>query len=187
MIFSPEEQQRYSRHFLLPEVGQVGQEKLKNSSVLCIGTGGLGSPVILYLAAAGVGKIGLVDSDTVDVTNLQRQILHGESFVGKSKIDSAVHRIKEINPYIELETHDTMFVASNALNIATGYDIIVDGSDNFPTRYLSSDVAHQLKIPNVYGSIYRFEGQVTVFAPHLGGPCYRCMVPNPPDPATVPT
>ena len=186
-MFSPEEKQRYSRHFLLPEVGEEGQKKLKQSAVLCIGTGGLGSPVILYLAAAGVGKIGIVDADSVDVTNLQRQILHGESFIGKSKLESATARLREINPHIIIECHETMFGVENAEEIAKGYDIIVDGSDNFPTRYLTNDIAFKLKIPNVYASIFRFEGQVSVFAPHLGGPCYRCMLPTPPDPATVPT
>ena len=186
-MFSKEEKIRYSRHFQLPEVGELGQEKLKKSSVLCVGTGGLGSPAILYLAAAGVGRIGIVDADNVDITNLQRQILHGESFIGKPKVDSAMARLKEVNPHITVECHNTMLNAQNAETIATGYDLILDGSDNFPTRYLTNDVAYKLKIPNVYGSIFRFEGQVSVFAPHLGGPCYRCMLPTPPDPASAPT
>ena len=184
---TPEETIRYSRHFQLPEVGKEGQIKLKNSSVLCIGSGGLGSPAIMYLAAAGVGKIGIIDPDTVDTTNLQRQILHSESFIGQPKIHSALHRLKEINPHIEIKTYQQRYAPANAMQISTGYDIIIDGSDNFPTRYLSNDVAHFLNIPNIYGSIIKFEGQVSVFAPHLGGPCYRCMLPDPPDPATVPT
>ena len=139
------------------------------------------------MAAAGVGKIGIVDADDVDPTNLQRQILHSQSFIGKSKIKSALHSLKEVNPYVEIVPYETMFSVDNALKIAEGFDIIVDGSDNFPTRYLTNDVAFKLGIPNVYASIYKFEGQVSVFAPHLGGPCYRCMLPNPPDPAAVPT
>lgn len=186
-MFSDSEIRRYSRHTQLPEVGKQGQERLKKASVLCIGTGGLSSPAILYLAAAGVGRIGIVDADIVDETNLQRQILHSESFIGKSKIDSAVNRLKEVNPFVEVECHETMFSVDNALTIAKGYDLILDGSDNFPTRYLSNDVAFFLNIPNVYASIFKFEGQVSVFAPHLGGPCYRCMLPDPPDPASAPT
>ena len=187
IMFSDSEIRRYSRHTQLPEVGKQGQERLKKASVLCIGTGGLSSPAILYLAAAGVGRIGIVDADIVDETNLQRQILHSESFIGKSKIDSAVNRLKEVNPFVEVECHETMFSVDNALTIAKGYDLILDGSDNFPTRYLSNDVAFFLNIPNVYASIFKFEGQVSVFAPHLGGPCYRCMLPDPPDPASAPT
>lgn len=186
-MLSSSEKQRYSRHFTLPEVGIEGQEQLKKSSVLCIGTGGLGSPAIMYLAAAGVGRIGIIDPDHVDVTNLQRQILHGESFVGKSKIQSAIHRLQEINPHISIECHETTFNENNAWEIAHSYDVILDGSDNFTCRYLSNDTASKCNIPLVYGSIYKFEGQVSVFAPHLGGPCYRCMLPTPPDPASVPT
>jgi adenylyltransferase/sulfurtransferase len=186
-MFNEAEKSHYSRHFLLPEVGLAGQQKLKESSVLCIGSGGLGSPVLLYLAAAGVGKIGIVDEDFVEKSNLQRQILHGESFVGKSKAESAKHRLREVNPHIQLEMFETYFSVDNAMQIAESFDIIVDGSDNFETRYLSNDVAFMLKIPNVYASIYKFEGQVSVFAPHLGGPCYRCMLPSPPDPASAPT
>jgi len=187
MPLSPEESQRYARHFTLPEVGEDGQEKLKAASVLCIGAGGLGSPVALYLAAAGVGTIGIVDNDKVESSNLQRQILHGESWIGKSKLSSAQHRLAEVNPHVTVNLHSTTFNASNALEIAKDYDIIIDGTDNFPTRYLSNDVAFFLKKPNIYGSIFRFEGQMSVFAPHLGGPCYRCMLPDPPDPGSVPS
>lgn len=181
------EKLRYARHFSLPEVGEAGQLRLKSSSILLIGTGGLGSPAALYLAAAGVGKIGLIDSDHVESSNLQRQILHGESWIGKPKLDSAKARLKEINPLIEIATYPGRFTADNAMEIAKGYDIIIDGTDNFPTRYLSNDVAYFLGIPNIYGSIFRFEGQISVFAPHLGGPCYRCMLPHPPEPGSVPS
>jgi len=186
-MLTPEENQRYARHFTLPEVGQQGQELLKQASVLCIGTGGLGSPAALYLAAAGVGRIGLIDDDVVEVSNLQRQILHGESWIGKDKLESARARLQDINPHTNIECHKGKFTASNALSIASNYDILLDGTDNFPTRYLSNDTAYFLKIPNIYGSVFRFEGQVSVFAPHLGGPCYRCMLPEPPDPGTVPS
>lgn len=165
----------------------AAQERLKAARVLMIGTGGLGSPAALYLAAAGVGTLGLVDADVVDVSNLQRQILHGTKDVGRSKLDSAADRLRDVNPHVNLELHATVFSAENALQIARGYDLILDGTDNFPTRYLSNDVAVWLGIPNVYGSILRFEGQVSVFAPHLGGPCYRCMSPVPPAPGLVPT
>ncbi len=187
MSLTDAEKNRYARHFTLPEVGSEGQEKLKASSVLCIGTGGLGSPIALYLAAAGVGKIGLVDDDKVEASNLQRQIIHGESWIGKSKLDSAKSRLLETNPHIEVVTHHARFTAANAIEIAQDYDVIIDGTDNFPTRYLSNDVSFLLKKPNVYGSIFRFEGQMSVFAPHLGGPCYRCMLPEPPDPGSVPS
>lgn len=187
MSLSEAENKRYERHFTLPEVGREGQEKLKSSSVLCIGTGGLGSPIALYLAAAGVGKIGLVDDDNVDHSNLQRQIIHGESWIGKPKLESAKARLLETNPHVEVVTHQARFNATNAMEIAQDYDIIIDGTDNFPTRYLSNDVAFLLKKPNIYGSIFRFEGQITAFAPHIAGPCYRCMLPVPPDPGTVPT
>jgi adenylyltransferase/sulfurtransferase len=186
-MLTPAEKQRYARHFTLPEVGEEGQGKLKNSSVLCIGTGGLGSPVAMYLAAAGVGRIGLVDADHVEPSNLQRQIIHGESWIGKPKLESAKARLQEINPHIEIECHEARFSAANAIQIAENYDIIIDGTDNFPTRYLSNDVSFLLKKPNIYGSIFRFEGQISAFAPHLGGPCYRCMLPTPPDPGTVPS
>ena len=189
MSLSPEENKRYARHFTLPEVGKAGQEKLKNSSVLCIGTGGLGSPVALYLAAAGVGTIGLVDDDQVETSNLQRQIIHGESWIGKPKLDSAKARLLEVNPHINVVTYNARFTSKNAVEIINDqdYDVIIDGTDNFPTRYLSNDVAYLLQKPNIYGSIFRFEGQMSVFAPHLGGPCYRCMLPEPPDPGTVPS
>jgi sulfur-carrier protein adenylyltransferase/sulfurtransferase len=178
---------RYSRHLLIPGVGQEGQLRLKNASVLLIGTGGLGCPAALYLAAAGVGRIGLIDPDTVDVSNLQRQILHGESWVGKSKLESAQDRLREINPLIQLDLHAVRFTPDNAMEIAKSYDLIVDGSDNFPTRFLSNDTAFFLKKPLVYGAIHRFEGQAAVFAPHLGGPCYRCLLPNLPPPGAVPS
>ena len=186
-MLSPAEKQRYARHFTLSQVGESGQEKLKSSSALLIGTGGLGSPAALYLAAAGVGRIGLVDADHVESSNLQRQILHGESWIGKPKLESAKARLLEVNPLVEVECHETRFTSANARQIAENYDIIIDGTDNFPTRYLSNDVAFFLKKPNIYASIFRFEGQISVFAPHLGGPCYRCMLPTPPDPGTVPS
>lgn len=178
---------RYSRHLLIPGVGKEGQLRLKNASVLLIGTGGLGCPAALYLAATGVGRIGLVDPDTVDVSNLQRQILHGESWIGKPKLDSAADRLREINPHIILDLHPVRFTPENALTLAADYDIIVDGCDNFPTRFLSNDTAFLLRKPLVYGAIHRFEGQATVFAPHLGGPCYRCLLPELPPPGTVPS
>ena len=184
---SKPELQRYARHLSIPEFGLAAQEKLKAARVLMIGTGGLGSPAALYLAAAGVGTMGLVDADVVDVSNLQRQVLHGTKDVGRPKLDSAADRLRDVNPHVQLELHRTVFAAANAMDIARGYDLILDGTDNFPTRYLSSDVACWLRIPNVYGSILRFEGQVSVFAPHLGGPCYRCMSPQPPAPGLVPT
>src|SRR6476661_2110599 len=181
-----EEQVRYSRHILLPRVGENGQRALKKSRVLLVGAGGLGSPVALYLAAAGVGTIGLVDFDVVDLSNLQRQILHGSAGIGSSKIDSARDRLRDINPNVKLETYETRFVSANALEIAKGYDLIVDGTDNFATRYLVNDTSVLLGIPNVYGSVYRFEGQASVFgAP--GGPCYRCLFREPPPPDLVPS
>lgn len=184
---NPDELRRYARHLSIPEFGMVAQQRLKAARVLMIGTGGLGSPAALYLAAAGVGTLGLVDADVVDVSNLQRQLLHGTKDVGRSKLDSAADRLRDVNPHVKLELHPVIFSAANAMEIARGYDLILDGTDNFPTRYLSNDVAVWLGIPNVYGSILRFEGQVSVFAPHLGGPCYRCMSPVPPAPGLVPT
>ena len=184
---SEAERSRYARHLTLPEVGPEGQRRLKASRVLCLGAGGLGSPVTMYLAAAGVGEIGLVDDDRVDFSNLQRQILHGTSDVGRLKIDSARDRLAEINPEVRVTIFETRFTAENAAAIAEPYDLIIDGTDNFPTRYLSNDLAVLTKKPNVYGSIYRFEGQVSVFAPHLGGPCYRCLFPEPPAPGLVPS
>lgn len=185
--FSNDEIARYSRHLIMPEVTLDGQRRLKAASVLCIGTGGLGSPIALYLAAAGIGRLGLVDGDVVDFSNLQRQILHGTKDVGRKKLNSARDAIREINPNVQIDLHDTFFTSENALEIARDYDIVIDGTDNFPTRYLSNDVCVFLKKPNIYGSIFRFDGQCTVFAPHLGGPCYRCMFPEPPPPGMVPT
>ncbi len=185
--FSNDEIARYSRHLIMPEVTLEGQKRLKASSVLCIGAGGLGSPIALYLAAAGVGRIGMVDADVVDFSNLQRQILHGTKDVGRKKLNSARDRLRDINPNLQVELHDTIFRSDNALEIAKNYDIVIDGTDNFPTRYLSNDVCVFLKKPNVYGSIFRFDGQCTVFAPHLGGGCYRCMFPEPPPPGMVPS
>lgn len=185
--FSNDEIARYSRHLIMPEVTMEGQKRLKAASVLCIGTGGLGSPIALYLAAAGVGRLGLVDGDTVDFSNLQRQILHGTKDVGRKKLNSARDRIREVNPNVQVDLYDAFFAAANARQIAEPYDVIIDGTDNFPTRYCSNDISVFLKKPNVYGSIFRFDGQCTVFAPHLGGPCYRCMFPEPPPPGMVPS
>jgi molybdopterin/thiamine biosynthesis adenylyltransferase/rhodanese-related sulfurtransferase len=181
-----EEVERYSRHLIMPEVGMKGQLKLKAASVLCIGAGGLGSPVALYLAAAGVGRIGIVDFDVVDYSNLQRQIIHGTPDVGRSKLASARDRLVAINPEIAVETHEVMLSSANALDLFAGYDIIVDGTDNFPTRYLVNDACVLLGKPNVYGSIFRFEGQASVFAT-TDGPCYRCLYPEPPPPGLVPS
>jgi adenylyltransferase/sulfurtransferase len=185
--FSNDEIARYSRHLIMPEVTLEGQKKLKSASILCIGTGGLGSPIALYLAAAGVGRLGLVDGDIVDFSNLQRQILHGTKDVGRKKLNSARDRIRDVNPNVQVDLYDTFFTAANAREIVEPYDIVIDGTDNFPTRYLSNDICVFLKKPNVYGSIFRFDGQVTVFAPHLGGPCYRCLFPEPPPPGMVPS
>lgn len=181
-----EEYERYSRHLILPEVGLEGQKRLKAASVLCIGTGGLGSPLLLYLAAAGVGRIGIVDFDVVDRSNLQRQVIHGTSWVGKPKIESAKNRIHEINPFCQVDLYPTRLSAENALQIAEPYDIVVDGTDNFPTRYLVNDTCVLLGKPNVYGSIYRFEGQATVFN-YEDGPNYRDLYPEPPPPGLVPS
>src|SRR6266702_4255676 len=177
---------RYSRHLILPDVGVPGQEKLKAARVLLIGAGGLGSPAALYLAAAGVGTLGLVDFDNVDVTNLQRQILHGTKDVGRPKLVSARERIADVNPHVRLETYETALTSKNALDIFSGYDIIVDGTDNFATRYLVNDACVLQGKPNVYGSIFRFEGQASVFA-LPDGPCYRCLFPKPPPPGLVPS
>ncbi len=177
---------RYSRHLLIPEVGMEGQRRLKASSVLVIGTGGLGSPVLLYLAAAGVGRIGLVDFDLVDASNLQRQIVHGTSTLGLRKVTSARQRLLDLNPHIQVDAYDEPFTSANAMRIANEYDVIVDASDNFPTRYLSNDLCVLTGKPNVFGAIYRFEGQVSVFDARRG-PCYRCLFPEPPPPGSVPT
>lgn len=182
-----EEIRRYSRHLILPEVGLAGQRKIRNTSVLCIGAGGLGSPIAMYLAAAGIGKLGIVDFDTVDYSNLQRQILHSDADVGVSKAESAKAAIAALNPNVEVELYKTRISSENAFDLIRPYDIVVDGTDNFPTRYLTNDACVLLKKPNVYGSIFRFEGQASVFAPHLGGPCYRCLYPEPPPPGMVPS
>ncbi len=177
---------RYSRHLILPEVGLEGQRKLKNAAVLLVGTGGLGSPLALYLAAAGIGRIGLVDYDVVDDSNLQRQVIHGTDRLGELKVESARRRMLELNPYIRVEAHNDVFHAGNAREIAAGYDVLVDGTDNFPTRYLINDLAVLTGRPFVYGSIFRFEGQVSVFDARRG-PCYRCLFPEPPPPDSVPS
>ncbi|MDX2060994.1 MAG: molybdopterin-synthase adenylyltransferase MoeB [Gemmatimonadales bacterium] len=182
---SPEELVRYSRHVILPEVGLAGQERLKQARVLVVGCGGLGSPVALYLAAAGVGHLGLVDFDTVDASNLQRQILHGTTTIGRSKLDSAEARLLNLNPHTRIERYETRLNAANALEIIEGYDVVVDGTDNFGTRYLVNDACVLLGVPNAYGSIFRFEGQASVFAT-AEGPCYRCLFRQPPPPGAVP-
>jgi sulfur-carrier protein adenylyltransferase/sulfurtransferase len=187
MQLNNDEIRRYSRHLILPEVGLAGQKKIKAASVLCIGAGGLGSPIAMYLAAAGIGKIGIVDFDTVDYSNLQRQILHTDADVGHPKAESAKETIHGINPNCEVVLHNTRISSENAFELIQPYDIVVDGTDNFPTRYLTNDACVLLKKPNVYGSIFRFEGQASVFAPHLGGPCYRCLYPEPPPPGMVPS
>ncbi len=183
---SNEEIFRYSRHLIMPEVGMAGQKKLKAASVLMIGAGGLGSPVGLYLAAAGIGRLGIIDFDVVDQTNLQRQLLHSTKDVGRSKLESARETISEINPNVKIETYETRLTSDNALEILSKYDLIVDGADNFPTRYLVNDACVLLGKPYVYGSIFRFDGQVTVFNPK-NGPCYRCLYPAPPPPGLVPS
>jgi len=182
----PEEYERFSRHLILPEVGLEGQKRLKAASVLCIGTGGLGSPLLLYLAAAGIGRIGIVDFDIVDKSNLQRQVIHGTSWVGKPKIESAKDRIHEINPFCQVDLYETRLSSENALDIIEPYDVVVDGTDNFPTRYLVNDACVLLNKPNVYGSIFRFEGQATVFN-YEDGPNYRDLYPEPPPPGMVPS
>lgn len=187
MELDNEQIRRYSRHLILPEVGLAGQKKICSASVLCIGAGGLGSPIAMYLAAAGIGKIGIVDFDVVDYSNLQRQIIHGTEDVGRPKAESARDTILSINPTCQIVIHNTRLSSENAMEIIAQYDIVVDGTDNFPTRYLTNDACVLLKKPNVYGSIFRFEGQASVFAPHLGGPCYRCLYPEPPPPGMVPS
>jgi sulfur-carrier protein adenylyltransferase/sulfurtransferase len=183
---SNDEVKRYSRHLIMPEVGMDGQRKLKAGKVLCIGAGGLGSPAALYLAAAGIGTLGLVDFDDVDFSNLQRQILHGTPDVGRSKLQSATDRLTALNPNVDIVTHETALTSRNALDLFKGYDVILDGTDNFPTRYLVNDACVLLGIPNAYGSIFRFEGQASVFATKEG-PCYRCLYPEPPPPGLVPS
>ncbi len=185
-MLSNEEVARYSRHLIMPEVGMTGQRKLKAASILMIGTGGLGAPVGMYLAAAGIGRLGLVDFDVVDASNLQRQIIHGTSDVGRPKIASARDRIQDINPHVEIETHETRLTSENAMRLFVNYDVIVDGTDNFPTRYLVNDACVLTGKPNVYGSIFRFEGQASVFWAQRG-PCYRCLYPEPPPPGVVPS
>jgi adenylyltransferase/sulfurtransferase len=186
MALSNDEVKRYSRHLIMPEVGVEGQEKLKKGSVLCIGAGGLGSPAALYLAAAGIGTIGIVDFDVVDFSNLQRQVIHGTPDVGRSKLASAKDRLLALNPTITIETYETALSSKNALDLFKPYDVILDGTDNFPTRYLVNDACVLLGKPNAYGSIFRFEGQASVFATKTG-PCYRCLYPEPPPPGLVPS
>ncbi len=181
-----EEIKRYSRHLIMPEVGVDGQRRLKAGSVLCVGAGGLGSPAAMYLAAAGVGRIGIVDFDVVDYSNLQRQIIHGTSSIGKTKLQSAKERLADINPHIQIDTYETALSSENALELFAPYDVILDGTDNFPTRYLTNDACVLLGKPNAYGSIFRFEGQASVFAAK-DGPCYRCLYPEPPPPGLVPS
>ena len=187
MTFNEEQVVRYARHIILPGIGGEGQQKLLDASVLCIGAGGLGSPVSMYLAAAGVGKLGIVDFDRVDLTNLQRQIAHGTSDVGRPKVESAADRLREINRGIEVVPHDTILTSDNAFEIFEPYDIVVDGSDNFPVRYLTNDATQMLGKPLVYGSIFQWEGQATVFQPGQETPCYRCLFPQPPPPGSVPS
>lgn len=187
MNLSPEESHRYARHLSIPEFGKQGQERLKASRVLCIGAGGLGSPITMNLVAAGVGTLGMVENDVVELSNLQRQYLYNTEDVGKKKLDAAFDRLHALNPHVNLIKHEARLDRNNALEIMSSYDLVVDGTDNFPTRYLSNDACVMLKKPLIYGSILRFEGQCTVFAPHLGGPCYRCMSPTPPAPGLVPS
>jgi adenylyltransferase/sulfurtransferase len=178
---------RYSRQLILPEVNADGQRRIRAARVLCIGAGGLGSPAALYLAAAGIGTLGLVDADRVDVSNLQRQILYGTGDVKKPKLEAARARLRDLNPDVEIVLHDARLTSANAPEIIASYDVVIDGSDNFPTRYLSNDVCVFARKPNIYGSVFRFDGQASVFAPHLGGPCYRCLFPEPPPPGAAPS
>ena len=178
---------RYSRHLILPEVNVDGQRRIKAARILCIGAGGLGSPAALYLAAAGIGTLGLVDADQVDASNLQRQILYGRDDVGKPKLEQARSRLGALNPDVEIVLHEARLTSANAGDIIAPYDLVIDGSDNFPTRYLSNDVCVFARKANIYGSVFRFEGQASVFAPHLGGPCYRCLFPEPPPPGAAPS
>ena len=187
IALTPGDLSRYSRQLLLPEVNADGQRRIKAARVLCIGAGGLGSPASLYLAAAGIGTLGLVDADRVDASNLQRQILYGTDDVGKSKLQKAKARLGQLNPDVEVVLHETRLTSANAAQIIANYDVVIDGSDNFPTRYLSNDVCVFARKPNIYGSVFRFEGQASVFAPHLGGPCYRCLFPEPPPLGAAPS
>lgn len=187
IALSREELARYSRHLILPEVNVDGQRRIKAARVLCIGAGGLGSPAAFYLTAAGIGTLGLVDADRVDASNLQRQILYGTDDVGKPKLEKARARLREMNPAVQIVRYDTQLTSANATEIIAPYDLVIDGSDNFPTRYLSNDVCVFARKPNIYGSVFRFEGQASVFAPHLGGPCYRCLFPEPPPPGAAPS
>jgi sulfur-carrier protein adenylyltransferase/sulfurtransferase len=185
--FSEEQVLRYSRHIILPHIGAAGQRKLLDAKVVCIGAGGLGSPVAMYLAAAGVGTLGIVDFDVVDLTNLQRQLLHDTDDVGRPKVDSAAERLAGINPGVDVITHRTMLTSENAFEILSPYDVVIDGSDNFPVRYLVNDATQMLGKPMVYGSIFQFDGQASVFLPGPETPCYRCLFPEPPPPGTVPS
>jgi adenylyltransferase/sulfurtransferase len=187
MPLSHDELRRYSRHLMLPEVGLDGQNKIRATSVLCLGAGGLGSPVALYLAAAGIGRLGIVDCDVVELSNLQRQLLHGSGDLGRPKTESAREALHRLNPNVELAIHQVRLTSANALQLIAPYDIIVDGTDNFPARYLANDACVLLKKPNVYGAVFQFEGQASVLAPHLGGPCYRCLYPEPPPPGLAPS
>jgi molybdopterin/thiamine biosynthesis adenylyltransferase/rhodanese-related sulfurtransferase len=185
-VLSPEQRTRYHRHILLPEIGEAGQQRLLESKVLLLGAGGLGSPAALYLAAAGVGTLGIVDMDVVDASNLQRQILHNVDRIGERKVDSAKKTLTQLNPDVDVVTYDVRLGADNILEIIDGYDVVVDGTDNFPTRYLLNDASLLARVPVVHGSIFRFEGQVTVFKPY-DGPCYRCLLPEPPPPELAPS
>jgi sulfur-carrier protein adenylyltransferase/sulfurtransferase len=185
--FNEEQVQRYARHIILPEIGGAGQRKLLEAKVLCIGAGGLGSPVAMYLAAAGVGTLGVLDFDRVDLSNLQRQIMHGTSDVGRPKVESAAARLRDLNPTIDVIEHDLLLSSENAFEVLEPYDVVVDGTDNFPVRYLVNDATQMLGKPLVYGSIYQFDGQATVFLPGRDAPCYRCLFPEPPPPGTVPS
>ncbi|MDA7630261.1 HesA/MoeB/ThiF family protein [Akkermansiaceae bacterium] len=187
MPLTPQEADRYQRQTMLNELGEAGQERLRNSSILCIGSGGLGSPALLYLAAAGIGRIGIIDPDSVDLSNLHRQILHDTDRVGTSKMESAKARLHQVNPHVEIILHEGRFEPDNCLDLLRPYDAVLDGSDNFPTRFAANDAAFFLKKPLIHGAIFQFEGQVTVFAPHLGGPCYRCLLPESPPEGAVPT
>jgi adenylyltransferase/sulfurtransferase len=187
MPLSNDEIRRYARHLMLPEVGLAGQNKLRAARVVCVGAGGLGSPVAMYLAAAGVGRLGIVDHDVVDLSNLQRQILHGTGDVGRAKTESAGEALRRLNPCVELVLHPVRLNRDNAMQLLGDYDVVVDGTDNFATRYLTNDACVLLRKPNIYGSVYRFDGQASVFAPQCGGPCYRCLYPEPPPPDLAPS